>query len=92
MNQLGDTDAQGAAMQTLMVQFLTMSRYGNVGSGNRAWDAIGTANLPNYIQVDLRSNGHYTNTISGIEGANDVAGGNDPDLDIIDYSIDVQLP
>ena len=92
VNQLADTDADGLNLQTLQVQFLTMSRYGNQGGGNRAWDALGTSTVPNYVQVDLRRTGTYSNTVSNIELANDVAGGNDPDLDIIDWSVDVQRP
>ncbi len=92
VNQMADTDALGQALQTLQVQFLTMSRYANVGGGSRSWDALGDASIPNFIQVDLRRTGHYSNALSSVELPNDVTGGNDPDLDIIDWSIDVVTP
>ena len=92
VNQMADTDILGKALQTLQVQFLTMSRYANFGGGTRAWDALGDQTTPNYVQVDLRRTGHYSNTLSNIELPNDVAGGNDPDLDIVDWSIDVITP
>lgn len=93
VNLLADTDAAAPLIQALQVQLLTMNRPTNLGSGTRVIDYLGQAGSPEFIKVDLRSNGTYGNTSglpgSGIEPTGDCP---DPDLDIVDWSIEVQRP
>ncbi len=94
-NQLVDSDALAQTLQTLQVNLLTMNRYTNQGSGLRAWDAIGDNRVSgglSFITVDLRRNGTVNNSFLSIEPESDVSGANDPDLDIVDWSVDVQRP
>jgi hypothetical protein len=71
-----------------------MNRLATSG-GARVWDAIGNSLNPvdvnSFVTVDLRVNGVVDNRFS-IEPAGDTAGGDDPDLDLADFSIEVQRP
>lgn len=93
VNLLADTDEQAIALQALQVQLLTMNRPATLGSGTRVIDYLGSSGAPEFIKVDLRSNGTYGNSSgfpgSGIEPTGDCP---DPDLDIIDWTIEVQRP
>jgi hypothetical protein len=94
-NQLVDSDAAAQTLQALQVNLLTMNRYANQGAGTRAWDAIGDNRVTSglsFISVDLRRNNIVTNTATSLEPEGDVTNANDPDLDIIDWSIEVQRP
>jgi hypothetical protein len=64
-------------------------------SGSRVWDALGNSLNPGevntFVTVDLRSNVTVDNRL-GVEPQNDTVGANDPDVDISDFSIEVQRP
>ncbi|MHB8636382.1 MAG: hypothetical protein ACYC96_07910 [Fimbriimonadaceae bacterium] len=82
--------------QSIQVNFLTMDRTPRGSSGgSKNWDAIGDSNNPgqinDYLTIPLRVDGTYNNAYySNIEPAGDVVSDNDPALDIIDFSIQVQ--
>ena len=85
----GDVDT----IEAIQVNFLTMNNT-NTSGGGRLWDALGNSNNPgeinSYFTFQPLSAFTYTNANSGnIEVLGDVA---DPDLDIVDWSIEVRLP
>jgi hypothetical protein len=80
-------------IQSLQVNFLTMNNT-NTSGGGRLWDALGNGAIPgeinSYFTFQPNSAFTYTNANTGnIEPQGDVV---DPDLDIIDWSIEVRLP
>jgi hypothetical protein len=99
VNQLADTDDAARLLNSLQVNFLTMSRLAtNGGEGPRVIDSIGDNRVPSefnrYIKIDLRQDGVTNNTsgiTSGIEPSEDLypSGVTEPDLDIVDWSIEV---
>lgn len=94
-DQLVDADADAQNLKSLQVNFLTMNRLANQGSGNRVIDSLGdnaTSNLNQYIRIDLRTNQTYSNTVGPGAGLEPTGDSPDPDLDIIDWSVDVQRP
>ncbi len=85
-------------IKALQINFLTMDRIPQVGV-EKFWDANGDArsglsqDINQPILISLRTSAVYDNSRAFIkEPANDVVGANDPDLDIIDWSIEVRLP
>lgn len=91
INQLGDTDQAGQALQALQVQFLTMSRLAD-GTGTRYYDYLGPLNQPQFLRIDLRSNNTYSSS-SNSGGIDEQAGDCPiPDLDIVSWSVEVQKP
>ncbi len=93
-NQLADSDTAAANLRRIQVNFLTMNRLATT-SGSRVWDALGNSLNPGevntFVTVDLRSNVTVDNRL-GVEPQNDTVGANDPDVDISDFSIEVQRP
>ena len=80
-------------IQSVQVNFLTMNNT-NTSGGGRLWDALGDGNVPSeinsYFTFQPNSAITYTNASTGnVEPQGDVA---DPDLDIVDWSIEVRLP
>lgn len=101
INTLANDDDAALQLNTLQVNFLTMSRLSTGSGGTRVIDAIGdtTGNSPpdfnRYIKIDLRQSGITNNTTgitAGIEPTGDTAPVNIPDLDITDWSIEVVRP
>lgn len=101
VNQLADTDDAAKLLNTLQVNFLTMNRLSTGSGGTRVIDAIGdtTGSNPDqfnrYIKVDLRQSGIINNTTgvtANIEPTGDTVPFSDPDLDIVDWSIEVTKP
>lgn len=98
-NMLADNDADAKLLQTLQVNFLTMNRLATGAGGTRIIDALGDTQSPlginQYVTVDLTTDGTYSNTFgsySNLEPQQDTlpAGVQDPDLDIVDWSIRVE--
>jgi hypothetical protein len=98
VNQLADDDTAARLLTSLQVNFLTMSRLSTGVGGTRALDSIGDNRVPSefnrYIKIDLRQNGvtdNRTGITTGIEPTGDIypTGVQDPDLDIVDWSIEV---
>ncbi len=80
-------------IQSIQVNFLTMNNR-NVSGGGRLWDALGDGRIPNevnsYFTFQPSFSTTYSNaSIGNLEPSEDVV---DPDLDIIDWSIEVRLP
>lgn len=72
-----------------------MTRLANQGSGKRVIDSLGdnrsVGGMNQFLTVDLRRNGTYTND-SGLEQKGDTFGGTEPDVDIADFKVTVTLP
>ena len=97
-NLLADTDAEAQLLNSLQVNFLTMNRRAGQGSGNRISDSLGIQTTApaefEFVRVDLRANGTYDNSRTNIETEGDVipTDRQDPDVDIVNWSIEVQRP
>ncbi len=91
-NELAPTAATAKALEGLQVNILTMTRVANQGSGTRIIDALGNSSsvqgLSDYLDVDIRTTQAYNNN-AGFEPTGDTFGGTDPDVDIINYTIQV---
>lgn len=91
LRQLIPDATSAAKIRSMQVNFLTMDRAPQSGS-TKFWDAIGDGRFANsvntWITVPLRSNATYDNTLAGdIEPRGDQP---DPDLDLVDWSIEVR--
>ena len=78
--------------KSVQVNFLTMNNTATSGGG-RLWDALGdgrvSTEINRFFTFQLNSANTYSNATDGnIEPLGDVA---DPDLDIVDWSIEVRL-
>ncbi len=91
------SDTAAAALNTLLINVLPMSRLANTSAGNRIFDALGdtrSAQLNEFLQVDLRASRTYEDT-SDFEPEGDTLPQNigvDPALDLVAYRIEVQRP
>lgn len=98
LSQLGLTQAQVAALKYVQVNFLTMDRIptGN-DPGTKIWDALGdstsVSGIDQYVNIPLYISGTYSN-VQGVQNQGLEPRGDcpDPDLDIVAWSINVQLP
>lgn len=97
MSQIAPSTAEISQIKNLQINFLTMDRVptGN-DSGSKFWDALGNSrssqDINDFITVPVNRNITYTNStylIPGLEISGDV---DDPDLDIVDWSVQVSLP
>lgn len=102
-NQLVDVgtnlDAQAQALTNLQVNFLTMTRPTNTSGSERLSDSLGNQLLDgtdafDFINVNLLANNNYTNSSSNIETEGDLLprGSRLPDIDIVNWSIEVRRP
>lgn len=78
--------------RSVQVNFLTMNNTNSAGGG-RLWDALGDSRIPSQINapvtIRLNTAQSYNNTLSGgLEVENDCP---DPDLDLVDWSVEVRL-
>ncbi|MBC8064023.1 MAG: hypothetical protein H7Y17_04285 [Chlorobia bacterium] len=97
MSQIAQNSGDIPLLRTLQVNFLTMDRVPLANDpGSKFWDGIGDNDsvfgLGNFINVSLDSGTDYSNNglpQAGIETQGDVP---DPDLDIIDWTIQVNRP
>jgi len=98
LTQLGLTDAQIQALKYVQVNFLSMDRIPTGGDpGTKFWDALGDSTtisgIDEWVDVPLYLSGSYSNVQGinnrGLEPRGDCP---DPSLDIVGWSIDVQLP
>jgi hypothetical protein len=92
--QLAPSPAEALLLESLQVNFLTMDRVpqGTLG-GQKRWDALGNSLLPSevnqWVTIPLRTSGVYDNArFNALEPRGDTP---DPDLDIVDWSIEVRL-
>lgn len=96
-DQLVDTDAEAQTLQTLLVNVLPMSRLQTASGGTRIIDAYGdtrSASLNDFLRVDLRQNRTYTDSADAEPEGDTLPAstGVDPSLDLVGYTIQVQLP
>lgn len=90
--QLYPVQAERDALRTVMVNILTMDRIPQTGS-SKEWDALGDsrniASLNNWVNIPLRTSATYNDTLAGdLEPQGDQA---NPDLDVVDWSVEVRL-
>ena len=97
LSQIAENAGDIPLLRNLQVNFLTMDRVpqGN-DTGGKFWDGIGdndsVFDAGNFLTISLDQNNIYSNTqgqFEGIETQSDVP---DPDLDIVDWSIQVTRP
>ncbi|HJP82999.1 MAG TPA: hypothetical protein VJ835_05785 [Fimbriimonadaceae bacterium] len=97
LSQIAQNSGDIPLLRNLQVNFLTMDRVpqGN-DTGSKFWDGIGdndsVFDVGNFLTVSLDQNNTYSNTqgqYQGVETQNDVP---DPDLDIVDWQIQVTRP
>jgi len=84
--------AEVDGVRSIQVNFLTMNNT-NTSGGGRLWDALGNGDIPteinSYFTFQPNFSQTYTNLNTGeIEPQGDVV---DPDLDIVDWSVEVRL-
>jgi len=94
-NQLVDSDADADTIRRIQVNILTMTRLSTTPGGTRIWDSIGNSQLPSeinaFLNVDLRGNSVVNNQLN-TEPTGDTVAGNDPDIDLTDFRIEVERP
>ena len=87
-----------ATLQTLQVNFLTMNRRPTGDDpGTKVWDALGDNNLPSeintYLNLPLNHSDTYNNTNHPVIGIQEVEGDTpDPDLDIVNWQVEIIRP
>ena len=90
--------ADVSTIKSVQINFLTMDRRALNGTSH-SWDALGDSRLATenkrYLRFDLNNNRIINNTQTSIEpptiDVNDGSGlGNDSDLDMVDWSIEIQ--
>lgn len=79
--------------ESIQVNFLTMDVVPQGATGSKQWDALGNSLVPSginqYVTLSLRTSGIYNNqTFFDLEPQNDTTL---PDLDIVDWSVEVRL-
>lgn len=82
-------------IQTVQANFFAMDKRA-LGGGSHSFDALGnsrsSSEINRFLQFDLRSSRKITNTQTQIEPPNnDVNGGDNPDLNFIDWSVEILL-
>ncbi len=90
--QLSDTVDGAGTLQSVLVNFLTMNRIATQSGTGRVLDGLGDTRLASeinqFIRVPLVTSGTYDDTrFSDLEPEGDTP---DPDLDIVDWSIEVR--
>ncbi|MCW5942291.1 MAG: hypothetical protein KIS66_08660 [Fimbriimonadaceae bacterium] len=89
--QIAQSQAEAESFRSLQVNLLSMDRVPQSGTG-KVWDALGDGRLASQINspvvVSLRTSRTYTNgSFFDIEPRADAA---DPDLDLVDFTIEVR--
>lgn len=92
LSQIASTLAEAESFRSVQVNFLTMDRVPQGGSGTKVWDALGDGRLPSginqFVTIPLTISGTYNNDrFLDLEPTGDVA---DPSLDIVDWQIEVR--
>lgn len=92
LTQLAATPADAQTYQSIQVNFLTMDRVPQGGTGSKTWDALGNSADPTqintWITIPLTTNGIYNNARYGnLEPTGDCP---DPSLDLSDFSVEVR--
>lgn len=89
--QIAQSQAEAESFRSLQVNLLSMDRVPQSGTG-KVWDALGDGRLPSQINspvvISLRASRIYTNaSFFDLEPRSDAA---DPDLDLVDFTIEVR--
>lgn len=92
LTQIAPDAATAATYQSVQMNFLTMDRIPQGTTGTKNWDALGDSRLPTEVNspitIPLRTSGIYDNArFQDLEVPADVA---DPDLDLVDWSVEVR--
>lgn len=98
LDQLVTVTGTSNTLQALQVNFLTMNRVSQSSGTNRVIDALGdtrsSSEINNFVRIPLATSGIYDNSrFNLIEPTSQDASSTDcpdPDLDIIDWSIEVR--
>lgn len=92
LTQLVAVPADADLLESLQFNFFSMDRIPVGLTGSKNWDALGDGRLPSEVNfpitIPLRTSGTYDNArFANREPNGDVA---DPDLDIVDWSVEIQ--
>jgi hypothetical protein len=91
LSQIEPDPVAAAALESLQVNFLTMDRIPQAGN-TKFWDSIGDSRIPSqindYLIIPLRSSALYQNSDNNVEPRGDQV---IPDLDIVDWSVEVRI-
>lgn len=95
LNQLAPNPEAAAALQSLQVNFLAMSEIPPPDRVSRPWDALGDPRAPLFqinspVVIPLNSSAIYNNSnFNDLEPLGDQP---DPDLDIVNWQVEVRIP
>jgi len=93
LTQIAPTPADALLYQSVQINFLTMDRVPQgTSGGSKSWDALGNSGIPSEINtpvtIPLLTTGIYDNArFFNLEPSGDNP---DPDLDIVDWSVEVR--
>lgn len=100
LNQIADSVDEAGQLLSLQVNFLTMNRLLTTDTSNRVYDALGDTRSINeindYVRIPLTTSRVYDNQFFNfLEPTSDSPANTDspdPDLDIVDWSVEVRTP
>lgn len=92
LSQVAPTPAEALLYRSIQINFLTMDRVPQGSAGSKSWDALGNGALPSeinsYVSIPLQNAAVYDNArFFNLEPSGDNP---DPDLDIVDWSVEVR--
>jgi hypothetical protein len=96
LSQLFPAGNDANAQKTLQLNLLTMDRVPLPGdTGQKVWDALGDPRLPGgvneFVNIPLNASKFYGPDYGSYLGSAGAGRVSDPDLDIVDWSVDVQI-
>ncbi len=94
LSQITPTGIDPSTLQSVQINFLTETNPPYQQPANKVWDALGDSTLPSeineYVRIPLNISRTYTNAdYQNVEVTGDTP---DPDLDIVDWSVEVRRP
>jgi hypothetical protein len=94
ISQIASSPNAAALYQSIQLNFLAMDRAPQGTTGTKVWDALGNGGDPSqvntFITIPLNTNGIYNNLrYGGLEPKGDCP---DPDLDMVDFAVEVRSP
>ncbi len=97
MSQIAENPSDIPLIRVLQVNFLTMDRVPqDPDSGSKIWDGLGlnssVFDANNFIQFSVDASNTYNNSSGPFQGREQTGDTPDPDLDIVDWSVQVIRP
>jgi hypothetical protein len=96
LSQIAENTGDVSLLRSLQVNFLTMDRIPQGSDTSKHYDGIGDTRLPSgineWINIPLTRDGIYNNSTGINQGLEPRLDTDDPDLDIVDWQIEVRRP